>query len=55
MTVLGAAATAGIPPKPQLRAAEVTRWQPERHTQDDWLDQIPGKHRLVFDTTESTA
>jgi len=24
---------------------------PTRHAQDDWLDQIPGKHRCVFDTT----
>jgi len=28
-------------------------WQPARHMQDEWLEQIPGKHRLVFDTTES--
>jgi intracellular sulfur oxidation DsrE/DsrF family protein len=27
------------------------RWQPGRHTQDDWLDQVPGQHRFVFDTT----
>src|SRR5256885_1103287 len=26
-------------------------WQPERHEKDDWLDKLPGKHRLVFDTT----
>ena len=26
-------------------------WQPSRHSQDDWLDQVPGKHRLIFDTT----
>jgi intracellular sulfur oxidation DsrE/DsrF family protein len=26
-------------------------WQPARHPQDDWLEQVPGKHRLVFDTT----
>src|SRR5438094_4427066 len=25
------------------------RWEPERHTEDDWLDKISGKHRLVFD------
>lgn len=24
-------------------------WQPTRHAQDDWLDQIPGKHRFFFD------
>jgi intracellular sulfur oxidation DsrE/DsrF family protein len=23
-----------------------------RHEKDDWLDQMPGKHRLVFDTTK---
>lgn len=27
------------------------RWQPARHAQDDWLDQLPGQHRFVFDTT----
>jgi len=26
-------------------------FEPTRHAQDDWLDQIPGKHRCVFDTT----
>ncbi len=26
-------------------------WQPARHSQDDWLDQLPGKHRCFFDTT----
>lgn len=25
-------------------------WRPARHTQDDWLDGIPGQHRFVFDT-----
>ena len=28
-----------------------TRWEPARHEQDNWMDKIPGKHRLVFDTT----
>jgi hypothetical protein len=27
------------------------RWQPARHAQDDWFDQLPGKHRFFFDTT----
>jgi intracellular sulfur oxidation DsrE/DsrF family protein len=26
-------------------------WQPVRHAQDNWLDEVPGRHRLVFDTT----
>jgi intracellular sulfur oxidation DsrE/DsrF family protein len=25
--------------------------RPERHAADDWLDRLPAKHRLVFDTT----
>ena len=28
-----------------------SRFQPARHSQDDWLDEIPGKHRCFFDTT----
>ncbi len=27
------------------------RFQPARHPQDDWFDQVPGKHRVYFDTT----
>jgi intracellular sulfur oxidation DsrE/DsrF family protein len=27
-------------------------WKPERHAKDDWFDQVPGKHRMVFDTTD---
>ena len=26
-------------------------WQPARHATDDWMDHLPGSHRLVFDTT----
>lgn len=29
-------------------AAEET-FRPERHAQDDWMDKIPGVHRIVFD------
>src|SRR4051794_37752597 len=25
------------------------RFQPTRHPQDDWLDAVPGKHRLFLD------
>lgn len=31
--------------------AKTVAWQPARHAQDNWLDQIPGEHRVVFDTT----
>ena len=30
-----------------------TRFEPARHEKDDWLDKLPGKHRLIFDTTNS--
>ncbi|MEP7355460.1 MAG: hypothetical protein ABI824_19700 [Acidobacteriota bacterium] len=35
----------------QVKQAAPTRWEPARHDQDNWLDELPGKHRLVFDTT----
>jgi intracellular sulfur oxidation DsrE/DsrF family protein len=47
MTVFGATLLAG---RSQAQAAESATWQPTRHAEDDWLDQMPGKHRLVFDT-----
>jgi hypothetical protein len=28
-----------------------SRFPPARHAQDDWFDEIPGKHRCFFDTT----
>jgi intracellular sulfur oxidation DsrE/DsrF family protein len=33
------------------QSAPSGRWQAERHEKDDWLDRVPGKHRLVLDTT----
>src|SRR6476660_8699900 len=27
-----------------------SRWQAVREAKDDWYDQLPGKHRLVFDS-----
>ena len=35
----------------QVKSAPAARWEPARHDKDDWMDQIPGKHRLVIDTT----
>jgi intracellular sulfur oxidation DsrE/DsrF family protein len=46
-------AQAPAPPASPPAAAALlpeTRWQPAREAKDDWLDQIPGKHRLVFDS-----
>jgi len=52
MTVLGAVA-ATAPTAEAAQSPADARWQPARHKEDDWLDEVPGKHRLVFDTTES--
>lgn len=34
----------------QVKQPASARWEPVRHEKDDWLDQIPGKHRMVFDS-----
>jgi intracellular sulfur oxidation DsrE/DsrF family protein len=34
----------------QGKSTATARWEPARHEKDDWFDQLPGKHRLVFDT-----
>ena len=49
-TLIGAAALGGARTL-QAQSGGGGSWQPSRHTQDDWLDKIPGKHRFVFDTT----
>jgi intracellular sulfur oxidation DsrE/DsrF family protein len=45
----GAGIASGTAGEAQSAAGRDLR--PERHAQDDWLDQLPAKHRLVFDTT----
>src|SRR5262249_44576031 len=47
-TLFGATLVGGTSAQAQSSAG---RWQPVRHSEDDWLDTLPGKHRLVFDTT----
>jgi intracellular sulfur oxidation DsrE/DsrF family protein len=42
--VLGGSAMA------QAASAASKRWEPAHHAKDDWLDELPGQHRLVFDT-----
>ena len=41
----GAAVGAAAP----AQAQSVGRFDPLRHAQDDWLDQIPGRHRYIVD------
>ena len=41
----GAAVGAAVPGQAQTAG----RFDPARHAQDDWLDQIPGSHRYIVD------
>lgn len=51
LAAAGAAFTAGGGiARAQGAAAEGGSWKPVRHAEDDWLDKIPGSHRLFFDT-----
>jgi intracellular sulfur oxidation DsrE/DsrF family protein len=34
----------------QVKSPATARWTPARHEKDDWMDELPGKHRLIFDT-----
>jgi intracellular sulfur oxidation DsrE/DsrF family protein len=47
----GAAVASGAATAAQSAPAAPAPWKPGRHPQDDWLDRVPGQHRLVFDTT----
>lgn len=47
---IAALAVGGVA-RAQVKSASATRFEPARHDKDDWMDQIPGKHRLVIDTT----
>ena len=49
VTTVGAVLGAGVPTA-QAQSSEGGHWQPARHTVDDWFDQVPGKHRFLFDT-----
>ena len=50
-TTLFGAALAGGAATLQAQSASSGRFQPSLHTQDEWLDKLPGKHRFIFDTT----
>jgi intracellular sulfur oxidation DsrE/DsrF family protein len=48
--IFGGTLVRGGPAQAQS-SAPAGPWRPGRHAQDDWLDQIPGAHRFIFDTT----
>ena len=55
--IAAGAAIAGTMFRSQPAAAQSTSaapWRPARHAQDDWLDQIPGSHRFIIDSTSAS-
>ncbi len=46
-----AALAAGGVARAQAKSTPLVPFTPAQHPQDDWMDQIPGKHRLVIDTS----
>lgn len=44
----------GIAAAPSTASGQSSGFQPARHPQDDWFDQLPGKHRFFFDATSPT-
>ena len=51
-TLTGASLAAADPVRAE--PAGGAPWQPARHPQDDWYEEIPGKHRFFFDATSAT-
>jgi hypothetical protein len=49
VTVAGTSLAAGAPSA--VAQSNAVSFRPALHAQDDWMDKLPGKHRLVFDTT----
>jgi intracellular sulfur oxidation DsrE/DsrF family protein len=47
--LLGGAAVGVAAAPAQAQSAAAGKYEPMRHAQDDWLDQIPGKHRYIVD------
>ena len=44
---------AGAAAAPPQAAPPAVPFQPERHPQDAWFDSLPGKHRVILDSTSA--
>jgi len=53
----GAAAAAAVSLAPQSAGAQTPAraYQPARHSQDEWLDGVPGKHRTIIDCASTAS
>ena len=56
-TLTGAAAVAAVSLTSSRAAAQAParRFQPARHSQDEWFDTVPGQHRTFIDTASAAA
>jgi intracellular sulfur oxidation DsrE/DsrF family protein len=45
----------GLGGSAMAQVKQSTKWEPTHHAKDDWFDELPGQHRLVFDTTSAHA
>ena len=45
----GAAAGAAVMPAQAQAQTAGGKFEPARHAEDDWYDQVPGKHRFIID------
>ena len=48
----GAVFAAGVQPA-QAQSPGGRSWQPRRHSEDDWFDELPGMHRFIFDNVSA--
>jgi hypothetical protein len=55
MTGLGAAAAAAVlMPARTSAQAKASNFRPARHTQDNWMDELKGKHRIFIDSSTAS-
>jgi intracellular sulfur oxidation DsrE/DsrF family protein len=53
LSVAGVSLIGGAPEAAAQSAAGAGRFQAARHSQDDWMDSLPGKHRFVIDSSNA--
>ncbi len=51
--VLGGAVALGTRPA-EAQSGTGESWTPARHAVDDWMDEVPGVHRFLFDNTTAS-
>jgi intracellular sulfur oxidation DsrE/DsrF family protein len=52
-TAFGAAFAVGVPSAKAQTGSIGSDWEPTRHAEDDWFDELPGGHRFILDNTTS--